>query len=201
MKLGSLLGICLVIQIVTGLFLAIHYCPNIDTAFDRVRHICRDVNYGWILRTIHANWASLFFVCIYLHTGRNIYYGSYNFIHTWSVGVASSWCSHLLLWNSTCLGQFLWPSTGVFCCTLNNGICYTGLLTACSHAVSKPLCIAVRTVWRWTEELSETCGVPKWNFEKSVHLVGFIYTKCHNEVAVWIFILCVSWYFCIWHNH
>jgi len=85
---GSLLGICLVAQIVTGLFLAIHYCPNIDAAFRRVRHICRDVNYGWLLRTLHANGASLFFVCIYLHTGRNIYYGSYNFIHTWSVGVA-----------------------------------------------------------------------------------------------------------------
>ena len=58
---GSLLGICLVIQIVTGLFLAIHYCSNIDTAFDRVRHICRDVKCGWLLRTIHANGASLFF--------------------------------------------------------------------------------------------------------------------------------------------
>lgn len=85
---GSLLGICLVAQIATGLFLAIHFCPNIDIAFRRVRHICRDVNYGWLLRTLHANGASLFFVCIYLHTGRNIYYGSYNFIHTWSVGVA-----------------------------------------------------------------------------------------------------------------
>jgi len=85
---GSLLGICLVAQIATGLFLAIHYCPNIDAAFRSVRHICRDVNYGWLLRTLHANGASLFFVCIYLHTGRNIYYGSYNFIHTWSVGVA-----------------------------------------------------------------------------------------------------------------
>lgn len=85
---GSLLGICLVAQIVTGLFLAIHYCPNVETAFRRVRHICRDVNYGWLLRTLHANGASIFFVCIYLHTGRNIYYGSFNFIHTWSVGVA-----------------------------------------------------------------------------------------------------------------
>nr|AQP27561.1 cytochrome b [Hospitalitermes sp. C TB-2017] len=85
---GSLLGICLVAQIVTGLFLAMHYCPNIDTAFSSVSHICRDVNYGWLLRTLHANGASLFFVCIYLHTGRNMYYGSYNFMHTWSVGVA-----------------------------------------------------------------------------------------------------------------
>nr|URH16954.1 cytochrome b [Mimeutermes sorex] len=85
---GSLLGICLVMQIATGLFLAMHYCPNIDSAFNSVSHICRDVNYGWLLRTLHANGGSLFFVCIYLHTGRNMYYGSYNFMHTWSVGVA-----------------------------------------------------------------------------------------------------------------
>jgi uncharacterized protein YneF (UPF0154 family) len=83
----SLLGICLVAQILTGLFLAMHYCPNIDTAFSRIRHIFRDVGYGWLLRTLHANGASLFFVCIYLHTGRNLYYRSYNFIHTWSLGV------------------------------------------------------------------------------------------------------------------
>nr|WMY24207.1 cytochrome b [nr. Quasitermes sp.] len=85
---GSLLGICLVAQIATGLFLAMHYCPNAEMAFSSVSHICRDVNYGWLLRTLHANGASLFFVCIYLHTGRNMYYGSYNFMHTWSVGVA-----------------------------------------------------------------------------------------------------------------
>jgi quinol-cytochrome oxidoreductase complex cytochrome b subunit len=83
----SLLGICLAAQILTGLFLAIHYCPNIDTAFSSVRHICRDVNYGWLLRTLQANGASLFFVCIYLHTGRYLYYGTYNFTHTWYVEV------------------------------------------------------------------------------------------------------------------
>nr|AQP27704.1 cytochrome b [Microcerotermes crassus] len=85
---GSLLGLCLVAQIVTGLFLAMHFCPSVDMAFNSVSHICRDVNYGWLLRTLHANGASLFFICIYLHTGRNMYYGSYNFMHTWSVGVA-----------------------------------------------------------------------------------------------------------------
>nr|QXT44334.1 cytochrome b [Hoplognathotermes subterraneus] len=85
---GSMLGICLVAQIATGLFLAMHYCPSAETAFDSISHICRDVNYGWLLRTLHANGASLFFVCIYLHTGRNMYYGSYNFMHTWSIGVA-----------------------------------------------------------------------------------------------------------------
>lgn len=84
---GSLLGLCLIIQILTGLFLAIHYTADINIAFNRVNHICRDVNYGWLLRTIHANGASFFFICIYLHVGRGIYYGSYLFTPTWIIGV------------------------------------------------------------------------------------------------------------------
>lgn len=84
---GSLLGLCLIIQILTGLFLAIHYTADINLAFNRVNHICRDVNYGWFLRTLHANGASFFFICIYMHVGRGIYYNSYLYIPTWSVGV------------------------------------------------------------------------------------------------------------------
>jgi len=84
---GSLLGLCLIIQILTGLFLAIHYTADINIAFNRVNHICRDVNYGWLLRTLHANGASFFFICIYLHVGRGIYYGSYLFTPTWIIGV------------------------------------------------------------------------------------------------------------------
>lgn len=84
---GSLLGLCLIIQILTGLFLAIHYTADVNIAFNRVNHICRDVNYGWLLRTIHANGASFFFICIYLHVGRGIYYGSYLYTPTWLVGV------------------------------------------------------------------------------------------------------------------
>nr|YP_010227850.1 cytochrome b [Cryptocercus pudacuoensis]UDD86636.1 cytochrome b [Cryptocercus pudacuoensis] len=84
---GSLLGICLTMQIMTGLFLAMHYCPNIDNAFSSVVHICRDVNYGWMMRTTHANGASLFFMCIFMHIGRGLYYGSYKFKYTWTVGV------------------------------------------------------------------------------------------------------------------
>jgi len=84
---GSLLGLCLIIQILTGLFLAIHYTADVNLAFYRVNHICRDVNFGWLLRTIHANGASFFFICIYLHVGRGIYYGSYLFTPTWIVGV------------------------------------------------------------------------------------------------------------------
>nr|AHC94356.1 cytochrome b [Nerita versicolor] len=84
---GSLLGLCLGVQIVTGLFLAMHYTAHIDLAFASVAHITRDVNYGWLLRALHANGASWFFICLYLHAGRGIYYGSYMNIHTWNIGV------------------------------------------------------------------------------------------------------------------
>nr|DAZ87545.1 TPA_asm: cytochrome b [Trichosia splendens] len=84
---GSLLGLCLIIQIVTGLFLTMHYSANIQIAFDSVVHICRDVNYGWLIRTIHANGASFFFFCLYFHIGRGIYYNSFFYLQTWIIGV------------------------------------------------------------------------------------------------------------------
>jgi len=86
---GSLLGICLIIQILTGIFLAMHYSPSIDTAFISVEHIMRDVNYGWLLRYCHANVASFFFLFIYLHMGRGLYYGSYKAPRSlvWYIGV------------------------------------------------------------------------------------------------------------------
>jgi len=103
---GSLLGLCLIIQILTGLFISIHFTGNIEIAFNRVTHICRDVNYGWLLRTLHANGASFFFICIYAHIGRGIYYGSYLFIHTWIVGViilfltiATAFVGYVLPWG------------------------------------------------------------------------------------------------------
>nr|YP_010946841.1 cytochrome b [Rhabdoblatta marginata]WGO57598.1 cytochrome b [Rhabdoblatta marginata] len=103
---GSLLGLCLGMQIITGIFLAMHYCPNIELAFFSVNHICRDVNYGWLMRTLHANGASMFFICIYLHIGRGMYYGSYKFLYTWSVGVliffltmATAFMGYVLPWG------------------------------------------------------------------------------------------------------
>lgn len=84
---GSMLGLCLVIQIVTGLFLSIHYTPHVDLAFSSVAHITRDVNYGWLLRRLHANGGSWFFICLYLHVGRGIYYSSYYYLETWNLGV------------------------------------------------------------------------------------------------------------------
>jgi len=86
---GSLLALCLGIQIVTGIILAMHYTPNVDLAFVSVEHIMRDVNYGWMIRYIHANVASFFFIFVYLHIGRGLYYGSYKSprVLPWSIGV------------------------------------------------------------------------------------------------------------------
>ena len=103
---GSLLGLCLTVQIATGLFLAIHYTGDVSIAFSRVSHISRDVNFGWLLRAIHANGARFFFLCLYLHAGRGIYYGSYLFTHTWLVGVvilllviATAFMGYVLPWG------------------------------------------------------------------------------------------------------
>jgi len=86
---GSLLALCLVIQILTGAFLAMHYTPNVDFAFNSVEHIMRDVNNGWIIRYTHANVASFFFIFVYMHIGRGLYYGSYKSprVLVWSIGV------------------------------------------------------------------------------------------------------------------
>ena len=74
---GSLAGVMLVIQIVTGIVLAMHYTPHVDHAFNSVEHIMRDVNYGWLMRYMHANGASMFFIVVYIHIFRGLYYGSY----------------------------------------------------------------------------------------------------------------------------
>nr|YP_007025124.1 cytochrome b [Crotaphatrema lamottei]AEK26868.1 cytochrome b [Crotaphatrema lamottei] len=103
---GSLLGVCLIMQILTGLFLAMHYTADTLSAFSSIAHICRDVNYGWLIRNIHANGASMFFLCIYLHIGRGIYYGSYLFKETWNIGVillflvmATAFVGYVLPWG------------------------------------------------------------------------------------------------------
>jgi len=86
---GSLLGFCLVIQIVTGVTLAMHYNPSVLEAFNSVEHIMRDVNNGWLIRYLHSNTASAFFFLVYLHIGRGLYYGSYRAPRTlvWTIGV------------------------------------------------------------------------------------------------------------------
>ncbi len=86
---GSLAGIALVIQIVSGVVLAMHYVPHSDLAFGSVEHIMRNVNYGWLIRYIHANASALFFFCMYVHIFRGLYYGSYKYPREllWGLGV------------------------------------------------------------------------------------------------------------------
>nr|AFV46102.1 cytochrome b [Noctilio albiventris] len=103
---GSLLMACLAVQILTGLFLAMHYTSDTATAFNSVTHICRDVNYGWIIRYLHANGASMFFICLYLHIGRGLYYGSYLYSETWNIGIlllfatmATAFMGYVLPWG------------------------------------------------------------------------------------------------------
>jgi ubiquinol-cytochrome c reductase cytochrome b subunit len=88
---GSLAGICLAIQLVTGIFLAMHYTPHVDLAFNSVEHIMRDVNNGWLIRYIHSNGASMFFIVVYSHIGRGLYYGSYIYPR------AILWCSGIII--------------------------------------------------------------------------------------------------------
>nr|UEP15849.1 cytochrome b [Glanycus foochowensis] len=103
---GSLLGLCLIIQILTGLFLTMYYTANIELAFYSVNYICRNVNYGWFISTLHANGASFFFICIYLHIGRGIYYESFNYKYTWMIGIiilfllmATAFMGYVLPWG------------------------------------------------------------------------------------------------------
>lgn len=105
---GSLAGIMLVIQILTGIFLAMHYTPHIDLAFSSVEHIMRDVNNGWLIRYAHANGASFFFIMVYIHIFRGLYYGSYMAPreHLWCSGVllfilmmATAFMGYVLPWG------------------------------------------------------------------------------------------------------
>jgi len=145
---GSLLALCLVMQIVTGVTLAMHYTPSVYEAFNSVEHIMRNVNNGWLIRYLHSNTASAFFFLVYLHIGRGLYYGSYKSPRTltWAIGtiifiamMATAFLGYVLpygqmsLWGATVItnlmsaipwiGQdiveFLWGGFSVNNATLN----------------------------------------------------------------------------------
>jgi ubiquinol-cytochrome c reductase cytochrome b subunit len=145
---GSLLALCLIIQIITGVTLGMHYTPNVLEAFDSVEHIMRDVNNGWLIRYLHSNTASAFFLLVYLHIGRGLYYGSYKAPRTltWTIGtvifilmMATAFLGYVLpygqmsLWGATVItnlmsaipwvGQdiveFIWGGFSVNNATLN----------------------------------------------------------------------------------
>ena len=107
-NLGSIAGIALVIQIITGLVLSMHYTPHVDYAFDSVEKIMRNVNYGWLIRYMHAVGASMFFVAVYLHIFRGLYYGSYKTPREllWQIGLvifltmmATAFMGYVLPWG------------------------------------------------------------------------------------------------------
>ncbi len=105
---GAILAVCLVIQIITGIVLAMHYTPHVDMAFASVEHIMRDVNFGWLLRYVHANGASMFFLAVFIHMFRGLYYGSYKAPRevVWMLGVvifllmmATAFMGYVLPWG------------------------------------------------------------------------------------------------------
>nr|WIL10222.1 cytochrome b [Stenocladius bicoloripes] len=111
---GSLIGLCLTIQLLTGLFLSMHYCSNIMMAFDSIMHICRNVNMGWMMRTMHANGASMFFMCMYIHVGRGMYYSLFLNKMTWIMGIVilltsmmTAFVGYVLPWGQ----MSLWGAT------------------------------------------------------------------------------------------
>ena len=105
---GGILTVMLVVQLITGIVLAMHYTPHVDMAFNSVEHIMRDVNYGWLMRYMHANGASMFFIAVYVHMFRGMYYGSYKAPREilWMIGVliylimmATAFMGYVLPWG------------------------------------------------------------------------------------------------------
>ena len=134
---GALAGICLVIQIITGIFLAMHYVPHISLAFDSVEHIMRDVNYGWLIRYCHANGASFFFIVVYLHIFRGLYYGSYMHPRGW-------------LWASGVLIFLLMMATGFMGYVLPWGqMSFWGATVITNLFSAVPLFGGVIVEWLW----------------------------------------------------
>nr|ABY58832.1 cytochrome b [Diadophis punctatus] len=132
---GSMLLICLILQTTTGFFLAIHYTANINLAFSSIIHITRDVPCGWIMQNLHATGASMFFICIYIHIARGLYYGSYLNKEVWLSGttllitlMATAFFGYVLPWGH----MSFWAATVI-----------TNLLTAVPYLGS------TLTIWLW----------------------------------------------------
>jgi ubiquinol-cytochrome c reductase cytochrome b/c1 subunit len=135
---GGILAVMLVVQLISGIVLAMHYTPHVDMAFDSVEKIMRDVNYGWLIRYMHANGASMFFIAVYIHIFRGMYYGSYKAPREvlWMIGVliylvmmATAFMGYVLPWGSwaiasphSCGAAMRWitrRSTGFSRCTIS----------------------------------------------------------------------------------
>lgn len=189
---GSLLGLCLVAQIISGILLAMHFCGTAELAFNSVEHIMRDVNAGWLVRICHANIASFFFMSVYLHISRGLYFGSYRAprIGVWVIGT-------IIFFLMMATKNKLWPK-----CMLINDIKY--MSTYLSDTIlpfNKPRTKALLRVgphnidilsvlicgmlgdW-WADELNNQSGISvRFNIEQGVINTAYIHhlTNLFNE--------------------
>jgi ubiquinol-cytochrome c reductase cytochrome b subunit len=210
---GSLLGVCLIIQIVTGVTLAMHYNPSVAEAFNSIEHIMRDVNNGWLIRYLHANTASAFFFLVYLHIGRGLYYGSYRAPRTlaWVIGavililmMGIGFLGYVLpygqmsLWGATVItnlisaipwiGQdiveFVWGGFSVNNATLNRFFALHFVLPFVLAALALMHLIAIHE----TAGASNPLGVPGY-YDRVVFAPYFIFK---DLITIFIFILGLS---------
>jgi ubiquinol-cytochrome c reductase cytochrome b subunit len=210
---GSLLAVCLIIQIVTGVTLAMHYNPSVAEAFNSIEHIMRDVNNGWLIRYLHSNTASAFFFLVYLHIGRGLYYGSYRAPRTlaWVIGavililmMGIGFLGYVLpygqmsLWGATVItnlisaipwiGQdiveFVWGGFSVNNATLNRFFALHFVLPFVLAALTLMHLIAIHE----TAGASNPLGVPGY-YDRVVFAPYFIFK---DLITIFIFILGLS---------
>jgi len=212
---GAMAGICLGIQILTGVFLAMHYTPHVDYAFLSVEHIMRDVNYGWLLRYMHANGASFFLLSAYVHIGRGLYYGSYKTPRgfVWGIGVviyllmmATAFigyvlpCGQMSFWGATVITnlvsavplvgpaivEWLWGGFSVDNATLNRFFSLHYLL---------PFVIAAGVILHIAELHREGSNNPLGIHGKDVDKVTFYpYYYVKDFYFFWVFIFIFSYF-------
>ena len=212
---GALAGICLGIQILTGVFLAMHYTPHVDHAFLSVEHIMRDVNYGWLLRYMHANGASMFLLSAYIHMGRGLYYGSYKTPRgfVWGIGViifllmmATGFIGYVLPWGQmsfwgatvitnlvsavplvgVSIVEWLWGGFSVDNATLNRFFSLHYLL---------PFGIAAAVIIHIAELHREGSSNPLGIHSKDVDKVTFYpYFYVKDFMFFWIFVFIFSYF-------
>lgn len=215
---GSLLGVCLVIQIVTGVTLAMHYNPSVAEAFNSIEHIMRDVNNGWLVRYLHSNTASAFFFLVYLHIGRGIYYGSYRAPRTlaWVIGtvifllmIITGFLGYVLpygqmsLWGATVItnlisavpwiGQdiveFIWGGFSVNNATLNRFFALHFVLPFVLAALALMHLIAVHE----TAGASNPLGVP--GYYDRIPFAPYYIFKDLITIFIFIFVLSLFVFF------
>ena len=183
---GSLLGLCLVSQIVSGIFLAMHYQGSSSFAFNSVEHIMRDVQEGWLIRMIHANIASFFFICVYLHISRGLYYGSYRSprIGVWVIGT--------IIFFLMMARKYKWPK-----CMLISNIKYLNLYSITNLPFNRPRTKAIYRIgphnidilsvlicgmlgdW-WGDKLVTKSGYSiRFNIEQGINNSAYIHHLTH----------------------